>query len=259
MGPAISDDNKTRQGSGADRLLADGAVRASLRVVMPDSTYCQKTTPPGAVQEFKVVPHPDKRHAHTWARLSFRTPQSQRVVGSYMVEIKAEGKDWEQAYTPDDEEELLPVALDMCADPDEAGRNRCQDLPAGSELSMTLSGLMQLTRYDVRVSARDRECGAVGAEASAKLTTPERQFATVSPCFVASAAYGSPLANEVSVLRTVRDRYLAPTAVGRAFIEFYYAVGPTLAKPVREHPWLGSMVRGMLTPIVRLATWWIDE
>jgi len=97
------------------------------------------------------------------------------------------------------------------------------------------------------------------ATSTTTLSTPERKFATVSPCFIASAAYGSPLASEVGILRTVRDRYLAPTAPGRAFIKLYYELGPSLAEPVREQPWLASTVRFLLTPVVRLFAWWVDE
>ena len=83
-------------------------------------------------------------------------------------------------------------------------------------------------------------------------------FSTVTPCFIATAAYGSPLASEISVLRAARDRYLAPNVLGRALIATYYSVGPRLAEPVREHPWLARAVRAILAPIVRLTAWWMS-
>ena len=260
MGPSISDDAKTRQGSGADRLLLQGSERANLRVLMSDSAYCMGNGPPGAVQELKVAPYPDERHAHTWARLSFRTPESPRPVGSYVVEIRAEGKDWEQAYTPDSEEELLPVALDVCADPQNPGQDRCIGLPAGSELTVTLSGLMQQTRYEVRVSARDRECGNArrgqqrqAYHARARHSPPSRPASWPPP----------PTARRWLARCRCCARYATatwrPPPCGRAFIDFYYTVGPTLAEPVREHPWLASAVRFVLTPVVRLAAWWVSE
>jgi hypothetical protein len=111
----------------------------------------------------------------------------------------------------------------------------------------------------VRVTPRDRSCGEQGATLSTEVTTRERVFATVTPCVVATAAYGSPLADQISVLRALRDRHLANHALGRAFIQLYYAVGPSLAAPVREHPWLASAVRSALTPVVQLAAWWMNE
>ena len=257
MTKSITNDPSGNMGSGADRLLAVNNVRASMRVVTPDSPYCQTTQPPGPVQELTLSPDPDERYAHMWARLSLRTPVSDRPIGSYTVEVKAANADWEPAFTPDAEQMFLPVALDICADPDEPGKNRCETLPPGSELEATIAGLMPSSQYQVRVTPRDRPCGETGPTVTADFTTPERTFTTVTPCFVATAAYGSPLAEQISVLRALRDRHLANHALGRAFIDFYYAVGPALAEPVREHPWLASMVRAVLTPVVELVDWWL--
>jgi hypothetical protein len=128
----------------------------------------------------------------------------------------------------------------------------------GTMIDVTLANLKPSTRYHVRVTPRDRECGEQGQAATADIITPERAFSTVTPCFVATAAYGSPLADQIGVLRAARDRYLAPNAFGRAFIAAYYTVGPVLAEPVRRHAWLASAVRAILDPIVRLTAWWMD-
>jgi hypothetical protein len=126
----------------------------------------------------------------------------------------------------------------------------------GTLLTAEIAGLKPTTLYEVSVAARDETCFALGPTQVAGFATPERTFTTVSPCFVATAAYGSPLAREVSVLRRARDRYLAPHAPGRALIAAYYELGPKLARAVREHPWLRSLAQGMLHPLVRLAEWW---
>jgi hypothetical protein len=131
-------------------------------------------------------------------------------------------------------------------------------MAAGTEIDATLAGLKQATHYQVRVTARDRTCGQFGSAALAEITTPVRTFSTVSPCFVASAAYGTPLAAEIGVLRMLRDRQLANHALGRALIDLYYSVGPKLAAPVREHAWLAWGVRGILWPVVTLAHWWME-
>jgi hypothetical protein len=253
----ISDDPAQHPGSGADRLLALDGKRASLRVLTPDSPYCRDTAPPAAVEELSVAPYPDKKWAHTWARLSFHAPQSERSIGSYLVEVQHDDAAWEQAYTPDAEQDVMPVALDVCADPLNPGRNRCETMPPGTPIEVTLANLKPSTLYHVRVTPRDRECGERGQTASTDITTRARTFSTVTPCFIASAAYGSPLANEIGVLRAARDRYLAPNVLGRAFIAAYYEVGPVLAEPVRRHPWLASALRAVLDPIVRLTAWWM--
>lgn len=64
-----------------------------------------------------------------------------------------------------------------------------------------------------------------------------------SSCFVATAAYGSPLAEELDVLRLWRDRVLQRTLAGRSFIAFYYRLGPLAAKAVERSEWLKSSVR----------------
>ena len=69
-------------------------------------------------------------------------------------------------------------------------------------------------------------------------------------CFIATAAYGSPLEPHVTALREFRDRYLQRTALGRAFIGFYYRHSPPLAAVIAEHAWLQFLVRMLLTPLV---------
>ena len=77
----------------------------------------------------------------------------------------------------------------------------------------------------------------------------------MSPCFVATAAYGSPLAAEVSVLRRARDRYLMTNEVGRALVSAYYAAGPVLADSIREHEGLRAVARRVISPAVEFARW----
>lgn len=73
---------------------------------------------------------------------------------------------------------------------------------------------------------------------------------TTVKCFIATAAYGSPLEPHVTVLRQFRDRYLQRTALGRAFIRFYYRHSPPIAAVIAEHDWMRFLLRMLLTPLV---------
>jgi hypothetical protein len=54
-----------------------------------------------------------------------------------------------------------------------------------------------------------------------------------SPCFIATAAYGSALHEDINVLRDFRDGYLMPNPAGRAFVNIYYSLSPPLADLIR--------------------------
>ena len=71
-------------------------------------------------------------------------------------------------------------------------------------------------------------------------------------CFIATAAFGSPLAGEVQVLRQFRDHYLLRYGPGRLMVAGYYRVSPAMADSLRRHPAIRWAVRQALLPVV----WW---
>lgn len=71
-----------------------------------------------------------------------------------------------------------------------------------------------------------------------------------SDCFIATAAYGSPLAEEVLALKNIRDGYLAHSPLGRKFIEFYYAFSPPIAEIIAQNESLRLLTRTMLWPVL---------
>jgi M6 family metalloprotease-like protein len=72
-------------------------------------------------------------------------------------------------------------------------------------------------------------------------------------CFIATAAYGSPMAREVRTLRGFRDLYLMGNVPGRALVGLYYAASPPIAAVVAESSLLRASARGVLAPIVLAA------
>jgi subtilisin family serine protease len=68
-------------------------------------------------------------------------------------------------------------------------------------------------------------------------------------CFIATAAFGSYLAPEVSTLRHFRDSYLMRSPAGRYFVALYYRHSPVIAETIRRHEVLRTVMRIVLTPI----------
>ena len=69
-------------------------------------------------------------------------------------------------------------------------------------------------------------------------------------CFIATAAFGSPMATEVDVLREFRDRVLMPHTTGRVAVAAYNWVSPPLARVIAGSETLKALVRTGLRPIV---------
>jgi len=72
-------------------------------------------------------------------------------------------------------------------------------------------------------------------------------------CFVATAAYGSPLATEIILLSRYRDEVLLRSKLGALFVAFYYRVSPPFASLIARVAVLKAATRYLLlAPILAL-------
>jgi lysophospholipase L1-like esterase len=72
-------------------------------------------------------------------------------------------------------------------------------------------------------------------------------------CFIATAAFGSPLEKNVVLLKEFRDKVMLPTSLGQAMVATYYRHSPPIAKTISEHEGLKTAVRLFLYPLIAVS------
>ncbi len=72
-------------------------------------------------------------------------------------------------------------------------------------------------------------------------------------CFIATAAFGSPMATEVQTFRDFRNAFLITHRWGRAFVRFYYRHSPPIANFIAKHESLRTFTRMTLWPALAFA------
>ena len=78
-------------------------------------------------------------------------------------------------------------------------------------------------------------------------------------CFIATAAFGSPLERHVRTLQEFRDRCLMTNSPGRAFVRLYYQYSPPLAERIADSPLLRGIVRILLIPLVLFGSFMVKS
>jgi hypothetical protein len=216
-------------GSGAGRLLLNTTADPMYRVRVQASSSNDTAKPGGALQLESLESTP------TSLDLQFVAPgddDQEGLVNSYEIRFLAGGvltdANWESGTLVG--AQLVP-------------------LDAGSIQNLTIDGLLPNTNYSVGVRAAD-ECLNIGPVVSLSVLTPRPEPGAVDACFVATAAYGSLLANEVVALRSFRDRFLRTHATGELLVESYYTFGPAFAKLIAHSPLLRRTARAALAPAV---------
>ncbi len=120
---------------------------------------------------------------------------------------------------------------------------------AGRSQELTVRDLLPDTEYTVAVRAFD-DCHNTSTITTTSFVTAARKIGEVDACFIATAAYGSLLANDVEMLRRFRDTLLKRSVLGELAVETYYTFGPPVAGVVGESDLLRATARDILGPIV---------
>jgi hypothetical protein len=76
-------------------------------------------------------------------------------------------------------------------------------------------------------------------------------------CFIATAAFGSPLAPQLDILREFRNRFLLTNSLGRWLVQQYYIYSPSLAAKIKKRDSARAIVRTTLSPVITVAQWLI--
>ena len=115
---------------------------------------------------------------------------------------------------------------------------------------VTGAGLIDVDAAAVLLQERVGRDGAPPAPGPAPAPSVGSGGGGGGPCFIATAAYGSFLADEVWMLRKFRDEVLLSFPLGRHFVEFYYRHSPPLANAIAESPSARAVVRVGLSPLI---------
>lgn len=274
MDGSISNDSTNAPGSGADRVRAGSDPRVVVRVIPnnvctgddpPPQCFetctqgscdpgflcgsegtcvgrCDEVMPPESLTNFTV--ELDEERSWQYAHLAFDAPASRREVSAYQVRVNTEpfepGMRFEAWGIQAKVASLEDIALVVPT-----------ETPVGEVVTASLGHLLPQTHYYIAVRAVD-DCFAGSEVAVVEIDTTEIIFTTVSPCFVATAAYGSPMGEEISSLRRFRDRHLMTNEAGRGLVAAYYELGPYFADAIRDDDDARQTVRQILAPVIDL-------
>jgi len=126
---------------------------------------------------------------------------------------------------------------------------------ADGTYAKSLTGLDSGTLYNFKAQLKYNDTVIEGTTRQFTTDTPETPEASGGYCFIATAAYGTPTAEQIDVLREFRDVVLLESTVGSQFVTLYYRLSPPVADFIARSDLLRTLVRELLVdPIV-----WVVE
>jgi len=118
-----------------------------------------------------------------------------------------------------------------------------------------LTGLALRTEYEFKAQLRYHGTMIEGATCQFTTATGASIGFYDLFCSIATAAYGTPTAEQIDVLREFRDVVLLKSTVGSQFVALYYKLSPPIADFIARSDLLRTVVRELLVdPVV-----WIVE
>jgi hypothetical protein len=120
--------------------------------------------------------------------------------------------------------------------------------------TITAGGLFTAsTAGTVTVRATSVAPAVFGTAAVTVTVVPPPAPAPDDDCTIATATFGTPMAEEVEVLSRFRDEYLLTNELGRRFVSLYCQHSPAIAEYISNREWAKRVVRIALSPLVRIA------
>lgn len=137
--------------------------------------------------------------------------------------------------------------------------------------SNTITGLMNGKRYYFRFANVDEAGNVFYFSGDSTATPANKQILTCDlhakvpaevvglldgkECFIATAAFGSPMAPQLDILRSFRDKFLITNSIGRWFVTKYYTYSPKWAQKIKKNETARAVVRATLSPVITMAQW----
>ncbi len=119
-----------------------------------------------------------------------------------------------------------------------------------NEIDACASKAFELAPHDTDVKFHIQQ-----AQQFKKLRSKNKPENKSEGCFIATAAYGSPIIHEIDILRKFRDEKMLNNVIGEGFVNSYYKISPMIAKFVAKSELLKVAVRSILKPLIYLISY----